>query len=186
MSMSTAKRGDLSTYPGKEDDDLPLHEIRDAFNPAFVKTFDKLGLDPQLIKEFIYALDLLDNIVKTPNFVSGRILNNRDIEAYGEEAVFAFNRNNNIPYYYVRLGITVSETVYKLQDEFLERDYPKTILSILRPMRTPGIDATVDGHPYNVGITFKTPHPLFGLVNYQDLRTGMNTSVPFLLTRVGL
>ncbi|MBS9733605.1 hypothetical protein, partial [Pseudomonas aeruginosa] len=42
----------------------------------------------------------------------------------GEEAVFAFNRNNNIPYYYVRLGITVSETVYKLQDEFLERDYP--------------------------------------------------------------
>lgn len=165
--------------------DLPsIAECRAALNPQFVHTFDKTRLDPELLRDFVFALDLLHEIITTNNFVSDRLLNSPDIERYGEEAVNAFNTQNRALRFPTRQGITVTKTVMELIQEFYDYSYPACIGEILRVLRIPGIDVSVNNKLVHIGLQTVTAHPLFGIVNYQDLQTGVNTNVPFLLDRL--
>ncbi|MNM20167.1 hypothetical protein D3C81_305020 [compost metagenome] len=168
-----------------QENDLPtLEECRAALNPQFVKTFDATGLEPDLLREFVFALDVLHEIINTPGFVSDRLCNSPDIERYGEEAVNAFNTHNRALRFPARQGITVTKQVMDLIQELYDYHYPRVIHNILRVLRMPGIDVSVNNLQCHIGVQSVTAHPLFGIINYQDLQTGVNTNVPFLLDRL--
>lgn len=187
MNPSAAHGGFSAVTPisSAVEKDLPsIEECRAALNSQFVRAFDNTSLDPELLREFVFALDLLHEIINTANFVSDRLCNSPDIERYGEEAVNAFNAHNRALRFPTRLGITVTKEVMELIQEFYDYSYPAVISNILRVLRIPGIDVCVNDRPVHIGLQTVTAHPFFGIVNYQDLQTGVNTNVPFLLDRL--
>lgn len=166
------------------DNKVTVEECRAALNPEFVKAFDNTKLDPALLRDFTLAADFLDEIITTSNFVSDRLLNTPDIERYGDDAVNAFNDKARSGRFPVRLGISVTSQVMELIAKFLDAGYPAVINKVLRALRVPGVDVIIDGEPCFIGITAVTQHPEFGIISYQDLHSGVNTSIPFLLQRL--
>jgi len=168
------------------DEKIPtVAECRAVLDPNCLERFDRLSISSKRLCDFVFLLDILHEIVTDKNFLSGYLLNSPDTVHYGREAFSAFktcSRDLAVPN---PPPISVSQHVLDLQAELFEFGYPESLRRILRACRVPGIDVTLDNHTKAyIGLTTKTVHPKFGILLYQDLGTGANASIPFLLERL--
>lgn len=164
-------------------DDVPIADVRKAFNGEFVKSFDASGLPEETLREVFYSLDLLSDMVKMEGFPTDRLLTTPDIINFGEEAATALTHRRHHPSL-CRAGVAVNERTLEFIQEFMDYKYPQTIHKILRALRVPGITLTFDNEPVFLGISYNTDHPQFGIVTYQDSGKRVGTSIPFLLSRL--
>jgi len=168
-----------------KEDDVPSSEIRDSLNKQFVVAFDDTGLPAEYLTEFVYALDHLDELMKTPAFPADRLLTTPDIVNYGDEAVTAFNQSTRrVHDDHTRHGVAVSQAVTDSLQEFIDRGYPKVINAILRALKIPGVDLSLDNEPRFIGIVQTAAHPHFCVLSYQDLGKRSGFSIPLLNQRL--
>ena len=188
MSPSTVLR-DLPLvtpqYSETEADEIKVTEVREVLSEQFLQAFDQTGLGDNLLLEFVFAMDHLAELVRTPNFPNDRLLNTSDIVRYGQEAVSAFNQAVMRTRNKSRLGVAVGPEQATLIEEFLvDRNYPAVIGRVLRALRLPGLNVAIDGQEYFIGLNVVTPHPLFGILSYKELKGNLETAIPFLLDRL--
>lgn len=164
-------------------DEATLDEIKDDLNLEFVIAFSKTGLEQDAIREFVYALDHLDELTRTPNFPTDRLLTSSDVINFGEHAIHVLG-NRRLHYTAGVSGVAVNDHQLEMIDSFYDHRYLVVINKILKAFRIPGIELTVDKQKYFVSINYTTNHPSFGVLTYKDMNNDLGTSIPFLLSRL--
>lgn len=166
----------------QEGDQEPLTDVRKSFNPEFLKGFDESGLPAEMLREFVYALDHLKELIEMPNFPTERLLTTPDVINYGDEALQMLSHRRNNPA--SRQGVAVNEAILENLQQFLDYRYPNTVCAILRKLRIPGVTLVVDLEPRFIGVSYNSGHPHFAILTYQDMSKRASTSIPFLLSRL--
>lgn len=168
-----------------KEDDVPLSDIRESLNKQFVSAFDDTGLPAEHLREFVYAMDHLHELMETKSFPTDRMLTTPDIVNYGDEAVTAFNQvTRRVHDEHTRHGVAVSQAVTNSLQEFVDLGYPKVINAVLRALKIPGVDISLDNEPRFIGITQTSAHPHFCVLSYQDLGKRSGFSIPLLNQRL--
>ncbi len=159
-----------------------IDETIEDFNPEFIERFKASKLPFELLVEFVFAINHLDNLTEMNNFPTNRLITTPDIVNFGPDAAKALSINSPIG-----AGVAVSEAVLDRVQEFLDRKYVKTIHIILSKLGVKGISFYLDGLYTFVGITYKTEHSRFGILSYRvyDVTDGNPaTYIPFLINRL--
>lgn len=160
-----------------------LVDIYAGLDPFFISRFEHTKLPKRLLAEFVYALDHLDEMIKLKNFQTGRLLSTPDIINFGVEVTKIISSTDKMPF-----GVATHERVVENVQKFFDYGYLKTIHDILAQMKIPGIQVTLDGYQFFVGITYNIAHPRFGVLTYRGAVVGeerrVDTYLPFLLNRL--
>lgn len=184
--MNTASLTEVRPYIPQqteiESDHEPLSDVREALNPEFIKAFDGSDLQPEMLREFVYALDHLKELLEMPNLPTERLLTTPDVINYGDEALQQLSHRRNMSAN--RQGVAVNNTILESIQDFLDYRYPGTICKVLRALRIPGVTVVLDLEPRFIGINYNSGHPHFGILTYQDMSKRVSTSIPFLLSRL--
>lgn len=156
-----------------------------VLNQEFVTLFMQHMGDTRNLEEFVFAIDTLIEISKSPSFPSGKLLNNADITLRGSRAAFAFNqlaRSTKDSTYY---GCQVSPATAELIQEFFEHKYIKLISEFFIKAGFPFAMFTLDGVQIHL-----TLNRSFNMVrDYAALKmtiagTGNEVYIPFLKSRL--
>jgi hypothetical protein len=161
-----------------------LNYFNEVLSPDFVKELMAIfGLNAKhLIKEFIFGVDILVELVNSPTVPMKRLLNNKDVT---DALVFkmkdrAFSEGK--PEYY---GCQVNAYVTDLIDEFFERKYLRLFNYVLSETR-PHLVIKLDGSEYlltiNKALSLSTQHCS---VNFKNLGDGdRRIVIPFNTKRL--
>lgn len=181
MSAMTAK---ISQPVETKDTPITHEEICAALNVGFVNQFKLMGLPTDILKEFVFSLDHLDELSRTASFPNNRILNTPDVMDCGTVAAHVFNdfakRCQDLSQY----GCSVSDVTMESIKVFLDYKYITNIYAILKDIPGNGVTVTLDGNPFAVKINRYSPHPEFGILRYENLKTTEVILLPFHLSRI--
>lgn len=181
MSAMTAK-----VLPPVETKDAPTthEEICGALNTGFVNQFKLMGLAPEILKEFVFALDHLDELSRTASFPNNRMLNTPDVMECGTVAAHVFNDFAKRCQDSSQYGCSVSDETMESIKVFLDYKYVATAYAILKDIPGNGVTLTLDGSPFSVKINRYSPHPEFGILRYENIKTTEVILLPFHLSRI--
>lgn len=136
------------------------------------------------LPEFLYALDQLDAITQTTYFKSNRVLETPDTYLGGNEVKREFNKYR----------LHAKDTTWKIKSigpvtrdaiaEFLDRDYVNVLFRVMRGAANNKLQFTLDGRPCAVRLEVKTPHPLYGVLEYTDVVEKKVLKLPFFMNRL--
>ena len=169
-----------------EQEEAPVthDEITKSLNIGFVREFNETKLHTDVLREFVFALDHLNELVKTANYPNNRLLNTPDISETGSAAVCTFNdfakRAHEPPMY----GCAVGEETTASIEEFLKLDYPRVISSLLKVLKRDSVMCTLDLDSVQISLKPFTPHPEFGLITFNNYNEETVALIPFHLTRI--
>lgn len=156
-----------------------------VLNQEFVTLFVRHMGETHKLEEFVFAIDNLIDISRSPSFPSGKLLNNADITLRGSRAAFAFNqlaRSTKDSAYY---GCQVGPATAELIQEFFEHKYIKLISEFFIKSGFPFAVFTLDGVQFHL-----TLNRSFNMVrDYAALKltvagTGDEVYIPFLKSRL--
>ena len=167
---------------GKDITSDDVTKTLNEFNPEFVQSFAATGLPQELLVEFVYAVNHLDNLTEMFNFPTDRLITTPDIINFGPEACKALASDQMLG-----PGADVNEEILDRVQEFFNMKYVKTIHMVLEKFGTKGITFYLNGFKTFVGITYKTNHARFGILSYRvfDSKDGNpGTHIPFLINRL--
>ncbi|MNG47029.1 hypothetical protein D3C79_48960 [compost metagenome] len=136
------------------------------------------------LPEFMYALDHLDEITCTTHFKSNRILETHDTYRLRSQVNRAFNDyrlHSKDTTWKIK---TVGPGTWDAIAEFLERDYVNVLFRVMRATTNNKLEITLDGQKYIVRLEIKTPHALYGVLEYTNVGEKKVLKLPFFLTRL--
>lgn len=124
------------------------------FNKVLTPDFTKelmgvFGINSKaLIKEFIYGMDLLVELMETEGTPTQRLLNNRDVT---DSLVFVMQNKARLDKKAVYFGCSVSARVTEMIDELFEYKYLRLFNFVMSKLR-PHLIIPFDGNEYLVTI----------------------------------
>jgi len=157
---------------------LPPGEFNPEFEDLFLAIFDE---DVRKLDKFNEAVDLLNKVANTSGFVSGRLLNNSDMkDRRVRDSVFKLNQLAKETYDDSLLGITVTEKVEKLIDEFFEKEHLMLINELLIKSGIPFVVFTMDKVQYNITLV-RSMHFVSGIsiIRFANTENGKEVYIPF-------
>lgn len=169
-----------------EDDKQPLthEELIQDLNIGFVREFNLTPLTWDVLREFVFALDHLEELVDTHNFPNARLLNTPDIATTGQVAVNVFNdlarRGQDQGLWGCAVGAETADVI----ERFLRCDYLKTLALVFKYLRRDSIMLTLDGLNLQIALKQHTAHPEFGMLVYNNFNNDTEVMLPFHLTRI--
>lgn len=170
-----------------EKDDAPMtnEEIIKSLNIGFVREFTQTGLSHDVLREFVYALDHLKDLTRTPNYPHNRLLNTDDISATGSPAVCVFNDFAKRAHEHSMFGCAVGKETADTIKEFFEYNYISSMAAVLKGLKRDSIMLTLDGQSLQLSLKRTSPHHEFGLLTYNNYSEETVVMLPFHLTRFG-
>lgn len=137
------------------------------------------------LPEFLYGLDQMDEITRTTHFKSNRILETPDTHSGRNEVNRCFNNYR----------LHAKDTTWKIKSigpgtwdaiaEFLAKDYINVLFRVMRAAGNNKLQFTLDGQPYIIRLEVKTPHALYGVLEYTNVSEKKVLKLPFFLNRLG-
>jgi hypothetical protein len=163
---------------------LTFEEVTRTLNPELVREFKQTPLQETVLEEFVYAVDHLDEMIKTNNFPKDRLLNSPDVAKTGSQAVNVFNDFASRSHDKTQWGCSVGpETMASIQ-EFFDHGYLGNIALLMKHLRRESVMFVMDSIPMQMTLNRHTPHPEFGVLVFANLKDKTTTMVPFHLTRL--
>lgn len=137
------------------------------------------------LPEFMYGMDQLHEIMQTTHFKSNRILETHDTYKLRSTVNRAFNQYRLHPRDTTWKIKSVGPGTWEAIAEFLTRDYINVLFRVMRAKGNNKLEITLDREPYLVRLEVKTPHSLYGVLEYTNLSEKKVLKLPFFLNRLG-
>jgi len=154
-------------------------------NPEFVAAFQQSGSVYDLMREFVYAMDHLDEISKMNSFKNEKLLNNQDIDSVGGREVnnmFAsFAKSSRDPSWrIVPVGKDITESI----QNFYYEGYIDIIYLVMLRLKMAELEFKLDGNLCRVFIQVETPHHQISFLDYVDVKRRVVVRIPFMKSRI--
>lgn len=153
--------------------------IFSALDDAFVTKFKASGTLFNCAREFVYALDHLDEMTKLEGFTMGQIVMSPDIEPVKLEAFFMFNEFATLsknPMWKMAVPTPAARASIV---EFFDWKYLSVIQTIMLRLEVEKLEVTLDGNPYSIEIDKITPYFRTSVLHYRDINRRMSIHIPF-------
>lgn len=134
---------------------------------------------------FINALDLLDEITLTPHFMSNRFLETPDTFVCKADVHRRFLMKKGPLPNSVNKIKKVGYPTNSLIDEFLNGPYVGLFYRMMYEIKENRLDVSKDLNPYSVRLDPVAPHPMYGIIEYLDIKKKNVLKLPFFLNRLG-
>lgn len=106
------------------EDVVTPEDARRVLNPEFVNIIETEFQDPQVLVEFVCAIDCLTEMAKEINFPHDRLLDNSDIDGMSGRVLSRIGcllKNKSL------IGVAVTPTIKAYIDEFFSYGYPRLL-----------------------------------------------------------
>lgn len=155
-------------------------------NPEIAVLWTENKLAIKDLPEFVYGLDMLNEIVNTQHFKHNRILETPDTHKVAREVDRAFNacRLHEKDYSW-KIKSVGPGTWNAMNEFFLQHDYVNVFFRVMRALNTNKVNVTLSGQPYYFRLEVTSPHPLFAVFEYVDVTENKVLKMPFFLNRLG-
>lgn len=157
-----------------------------VLNHEFVNMFMNIKPDTRELGRFVYAIDALAEISRTPGFPSGRLLNNTDVYTKPNRASFMFTNLARSIKDHSLYGVAVPRLVEDLIEEIYEAKYFELLGELFTATSLPFIFCVLDGVQYHITLvrSFRTV-PGYSAIKFIDGLNGNEVFIPFLSARLG-
>jgi len=134
--------------------------------------------------ELLYAIDTLTDIMATSHFRDKRILETPDTLGGKPSVHNHFNSRPN-PKDPTNWKIkSVGSPTIKLLEEFFHHNYFTVIFRLLHANSKGRVAVVMSGNTYIFNLSVLTPHPMFGVLDFIELKTKRTLRLPFFLERL--
>jgi hypothetical protein len=168
----------------KEHKPVTHEEIVESLNIGFVREFAQTQLNKEVLDELVFALDLLKDITRTPNYPQNRLLNTEDIITTGSAAVCVFNDFAKRAHEPSMYGCAVGAETADLVKEFMETGYLRVLATVVKHFKRESLMLTLDNESVQISLKRFSPHPEFGLLTYNNYNEETVVMFPFHLVRL--
>ena len=154
-----------------------------ALEPSFVDHFHGLGVMKNVLREMVYGVDHLTDMLRMPECPVGKTLVTMDLEHYKLESFFLFDqlfRATNNDCWKISLP---TPTVKKELDEFFNRSYIETFHFIMGPMGVEELMFKVDHERYSIEFNEIIPDSKLYIFHFNNLDTRQGINLPFARRR---
>lgn len=153
-------------------------------NPEFVAAFQSTRTMYDVMREFIYATDHLDELSKLPGFKEGKMLNNGDVDRMGPNVRNVFNSFAKSSKDNLWRIVPVNNEVTESITDFFKEDYITMIYLMMLRMCNSEIEFKIGSFRYFVSISSESPHFSFAVLDYIDVSRKVHVRIPFLKERL--
>lgn len=159
---------------------LTDHErIFEALDDDFVAKFKASNTLFSCAREFVYALDHLDEMTKLEGFTLGQVVMSPDIEPLKLEAFFMFNEFATLSGNKMWKMAMPTPAARASIVEFFDYNYLSVIQTIMLRLEVEKICVMLDGNPYTIEIDKITPYFRTSVLHYRDINRRMSIHIPF-------
>jgi len=156
-----------------------------ALDPSFVDHFHSLGVMKTVLREIVYGVDHLTEMVDMPDCPVDCTLMTVDLEHYKLESFFLFDqlfRATNNKTWKINLP---APAVKKHLAEFFNRRYIETFHFILERMGIDELELKVDNVRYSIEFNEIIPESKLFIFHFTNLDTRQMINLPFARRRTG-
>lgn len=157
--------------------------FRKVLNKEFVDLFLRVtNNDVRSLQEFVYGIDCLVDISRSPSFPSGRLINTVDVSP---RIAGILGQAARVTKDHSLFGCQVSPETSELVSEFFEYDYLKVFAEFLQKVKQPFCYLELDGVAFN----FNFVHTLCAIrevsaFRFSNVKDGVDVCIPFNKSRI--
>lgn len=178
LTMRTSSTTDLFS------DEASFSRIFGQLNPEFVAAFKDTGTLYDVLREFVYGMDHLDEITKMKGFKTNKMLESPDCAKMGQGVKKMFNTFAKFSKEAYWRMVPISQEISNSLQEFFNQRYITDIYLMMLRMCNSELEFTLDGNPYIVHIDVETPHFGCAVLDYIDVNRKVVVRIPFMKERL--
>lgn len=180
IALSMEELNEVNTVNVKN---VRVEYFRKVLNKQFVDLFLRVNNnDVRLLQEFVYGIDCLVDISRSPSFPSGRLINTPDVNP---RIASILGQAARITKDYSLFGCQVSSATSELVEEFFEYNYLKVFSDLLQKVKLPFCYFELDGVAFN----FNFVHSVCAIreisaFRFSNVNDGVEVCIPFNKSRI--
>lgn len=154
-----------------------------ALEPSFVDHFHSLGVVKNVLREMVYGVDHLRDLLEMPECPVGKTLVTKDLEHYKLESFFLFDqlfRATNNDCWKISLP---TPGVKQELDEFFNRGYIEMFHFIMGRMGVEELEFKVDHVRYSIEFNEIIPSSKLFIFHFNNLDSRQGINLPFARRR---